>query len=148
MEKFLRDDEAIVLVGRNKDNIKHTKKIIKIGRTKNQQELAEIYSTADVFVNPTLEDNFPTTNIEALACGTPVITFRSGGSPEAINEKTGFVVEKGNMVELLNKIRAIKKVGKNNYAYHCIELAQKNYNDKDMAAKYIALYEKILSKNQ
>jgi len=147
LEKFLKDDEAIVLVGRNKDHIKHTEKIIKIGRTENQQELAELYSAADVFVNPTLEDNFPTTNLEALACGTPVITFRSGGSPEAINEKTGFVIEKGDMVDLLNKIRDIKKVGKANYAHYCIELAQKNYNDKDMAAKYIALYEKILSKD-
>jgi len=147
LEKFLKDDEAIVLVGRNKDHIKHTEKIIKIGRIENQQELAEIYSGADVFVNTTLEDNFPTTNLESLACGTPVITFRSGGSPEAINEKTGFVIEKGDMVDLLNKIRDIKKVGKANYAHYCIELAQKNYNDKDMAAKYIALYEKILSKD-
>ena len=147
LEKFLKDDEAIVLVGRNKDHIKHTEKIIKIGRIENQQELAEIYSGADVFVNTTLEDNFPTTNLESLACGTPVITFRSGGSPEAINEKTGFVIEKGDMVDLLNKIRDIKKVGKANYAHYCIELAQKNYNGKDMAAKYIALYEKILGKD-
>jgi len=147
LEKFLKDDEAIVLVGRNKDHIKHTEKIIKIRRTENQQELAEIYSAADVFVNTTLEDNFPTTNLESLACGTPVITFRSGGAPEAINEKTGFVIEKGDMVDLLNKIRDIKKVGKANYARYCIELAQKNYNGKDMAAKYIALYEKILGKD-
>ncbi len=148
LEKFLKNDEAIVLVGKERErHISHTGKIIKIGRTENQQELAEIYSAADVFVNTTLEDNFPTTNLEALACGTPVITFRSGGSPEAINEKTGFVIEKGDMVDLLNKIRDIKKVGKANYAHYCIELAQKNYNDKDMAARYIALYEKILGKD-
>ncbi len=148
LEHVLKDDEMIVLVGTNKGHIKNTEKIIKIGKTENQQQLAEIYSAADAFVNTTLEDNFPTTNLEALACGTPVITFKSGGSPEAIDEKTGFVVEKGNMDDLINKIRYIKRVGKTNYTPHCRELAQKNYSDKDMAARYIALYEKILSKNQ
>jgi len=148
LEHFLKDDEMIVLVGINKGNIKNTEKIIKIGKTENQQQLAEIYSAADVFVNTTLEDNFPTTNLEALACGTPVITFKSGGSPEAIDEKTGFVVEKRDMDDLINKIRYIKRVGKTNYTPHCRELVQKNYSDKDMAARYIALYERILSKNQ
>ncbi len=148
LEHILKDDEMIVLVGTNKDHIKNTEKIIKIGKTENQQQLAEIYSAADVFVNTTLEDNFPTTNLEALACGTPVITFKSGGSPEAIDENTGFVIEKGDIDNLINRIRYIKRVGKTNYTPHCRELAEKKYNDKDMAARYIALYEKILSKNQ
>lgn len=58
--------------------------IIGITRTNSVEELAEIYTAADVFVNLTLEDTFPTTNLEALACGTPVITFNTGGSPECI----------------------------------------------------------------
>lgn len=66
--------------------------ILSIRRTQNQQELAEIYSSADVFVNPTREDNFPTVNLEALACGTPVITFATGGSPEALDESCGMVI--------------------------------------------------------
>lgn len=67
--------------------------ILSIHRTNNQQELAEIYSAADLFVNPTREDNYPTVNLEAIACGTPVLTFRTGGSPESLCEKTGSVVE-------------------------------------------------------
>ena len=53
--------------------------------------MVEIYSASDIFINPTLEDNFPTTNIEALACGIPVITFNSGGDAEMLNEKCGIV---------------------------------------------------------
>ena len=71
--------------------------ILSIHRTVNQAELAEIYSEADYFVNPTREDNFPTVNIEALACGTPVITYRTGGSPESLTEECGVVLECGDI---------------------------------------------------
>ncbi|MBR3966522.1 MAG: glycosyltransferase [Clostridia bacterium] len=91
-----RLDEAyqIVLVGTNEkiDDVLPNN-IISIHRTKDQQELAEIYSAADLFLNPTREDTYPTVNMEALACGTPVLTFRTGGSPEIIDENCGTVVE-------------------------------------------------------
>lgn len=89
----LDSNYKIVLVGTDEtiDEI-IPKNVISIHRTNNQQELAEIYSAADVFANPTREDNFPTTNLEALACGTPVVTFDTGGSPEAIDESCGIVV--------------------------------------------------------
>lgn len=66
--------------------------IISIHRTQNQRELAEIYTAADIFLNPTREDTFPTVNLEALACGLPVITFDVGGSPECIDDSCGAVV--------------------------------------------------------
>lgn len=84
---------SIVLVGTDEEADRQLPpRILSIHRTQNQIELAEIYSAADLFVNPTREDNFPTTNIEALACGTPVLTFRTGGSPEALSENCGSVV--------------------------------------------------------
>lgn len=66
--------------------MKRTILFISVTRTSNQQELVVYYNMVDVFVNPTYSDNFPTTNLEALACGTPVITYRTGGSPEAISD--------------------------------------------------------------
>lgn len=83
----------IVLVGTD-DNIdkRLPANIISIHRTQNQQELAEIYTVADVFVNPTREENYPTVNMEAIACGTPVLTFETGGSPEILDETCGSVV--------------------------------------------------------
>lgn len=89
-EKF-----RIVLVGTDETVDKQLPaNVISIHRTADQKELAEIYSAADVLVNPTREDTFPTVNMEALACGTPVVTFRTGGSPETIDEKTGIVVDR------------------------------------------------------
>lgn len=83
----------IVLVGTDdKTDRQLPNNIISIHRTENQAQLAEIYSAADVFVNPTREENFPTVNMEALACGAPVITFETGGSPEILDVTCGSVV--------------------------------------------------------
>lgn len=91
----------IVLVGLSKEQkASLPENIIGMERTANQKELAELYTTADIFVNPTREDNFPTVNLEALACGTPVVTFQTGGSPESLNESCGIVVEKDHIDQL------------------------------------------------
>lgn len=83
----------IVLVGTDDSVDKQLpESIISIHRTENQQQLAEIYTAADLFVNPTREENYPTVNMESIACGTPVLTFRTGGSPEIVSPDTGSVV--------------------------------------------------------
>ena len=84
-------------------------KIICYPQIGNVCELVELYSNADVFVNLTYEDNFPTVNLEALACGTPVITYQTGGSPEAIDNGCGFVVEQGNLNKIIEAIKSSKK---------------------------------------
>lgn len=99
LDAFLRLSEnldeqyQIVLVGTD-SNIDELlpPNIISIHRTQNQKELAEIYTAADVFVNPTREEVLGLVNIEALACGTPVVTFKTGGSPECVDETCGVVV--------------------------------------------------------
>lgn len=94
LAKRLDDKYQIVLVGTDESIDKQLpKNIISIHRTKNQTELAEIYTAADLFVNPTREENYPTVNMESIACGTPVITFKTGGSPEILDETCGVVVE-------------------------------------------------------
>lgn len=101
LSRLLDDSFSVVLVGLTEEQLDILPKgIIGITRTSNVQELAEIYSAADVFVNPTYEDNFPTVNLEALACGTPIITYNTGGSIEAIDRESGIVVEQGNMERL------------------------------------------------
>ena len=99
----------IVLVGTNSEVDKALpSNIISIHKTNNQQELAEIYSAADVFLQLTREENFPTVNIEALACGTPVITFDTGGSPEIIDESCGLAVEKNEYKQLTEGIEYVR----------------------------------------
>lgn len=97
------DSIQIVLVGLSKkQKRKIPKKIIAITRTDSKNELAALYSTATVFFNPTYEDNYPTVNLEALACGTRVVTYNVGGSPEIINKTNcGFVINKRDFKELI-----------------------------------------------
>lgn len=84
LSKELDNQYQIVLIGLNKKQIEQLPtNIIGISRTENVQELVKWYSAAALFFNPTLEDTYPTTNLEAIACGTPVITFNTGGSPES-----------------------------------------------------------------
>lgn len=84
LSKELDNQYQIVLIGLNKKQIEQLPtNIIGISRTENVQELVKWYSAAALFFNPTLEDTYPTTNLEAIACGTPVITFDTGGSPES-----------------------------------------------------------------
>lgn len=79
---------AIVLVGLSEKQIRRLPKgVIGLTRTDSPQELAGIYSTADVFFNPTVEDNYPTVNLEAEACGTPVVTYDTGGCRETLQCK-------------------------------------------------------------
>lgn len=143
LSKKIKADETIILVGLSQDQqSKLPKNIIGISRTNSVKELAEIYSTADVFVNPTLEDNFPTTNLEALACGTPVITFDTGGSLEAIDNQTGIVVRKGHLNGLIESINTIKKQDENFYFQNCTLRAKTFFNKEEKFLEYIKLYNK------
>lgn len=145
---LLHNDEVLVLVGLQKGQealLPNTPKVIGIHRTKTSDELVGLYSEADVFINPTLEDNFPTTNIESLACGTPVVTFRTGGSVEVVIPETGLVVEQGDMKGLLAAIRDVLAKGKSHYAYACRKKAVTDYNKDVQYEKYIELYNKIIT---
>ncbi len=95
----------IVLVGTDdKVDKQLSDNIISIHRTQNQRELIEIYTAADLFLNPTREENYPTVNMESIACGTPVLTFRTGGSPEMLDETCGSVVERDDIDTLEREI--------------------------------------------
>ena len=138
----LPDEYLVVVVGEDGDS---TAKLKYIKRTTNQMELAQVYTAADVFVNPTLEDNFPTVNLEALACGTPIVTYETGGSPESVTEYTGSVVAQKDYEALLNSVKMVCENGKNHYQAACLEDAKKY----DMLARfndYVDLYEKVVTK--
>lgn len=144
MAEKLGEQYQIVLVGTDDEidkNLPHN--IISIHRTQNQKELAEVYSAADVFVMPTREENYPTVNMEAIACGTPVVTFDTGGSPEMLDDKTGIVVE-ANDIEATKK--AIKDIceKKRCNAEEYIVAYSKNFDMKKRFAEYIELYANVL----
>lgn len=147
LSKVLKRDEKIIVVGISDEQMKDLPtNIIGISRTNNVQELVEIYSSCDIFVNPTLEDNFPTTNIEALACGLPVLTFNTGGSPEIIDQNTGIVSKGKNAKSLYDEICSYREgipFDKN----ACIERANSLYNKNINFRAYEELYKLVIAKS-
>lgn len=143
LAQILPDSFQIVLVGTNSVIDKQLpNNIISIHRTNTQVELAKIYSAADLLINPTREENFPTVNIESLACGTPVLTFATGGSAEIIDSSCGIAVETGNFDKLLNTIFEIQQ-NKPFTETSCLDRAQK-YSRHDKFEEYYALYRQIM----
>src|SRR5690606_17358040 len=118
--------------------------IIGIERTENIEELVNFYSESDVFLNLTLEDTYPTTNLESVACGTPVITYDTGGSTESVDPKTGFIVEKRDFSALRRLIDKVKKKGKNSYRLCCRQKAIAEFNENDRFKDYIQLYKSLI----
>lgn len=137
----LSEDFGIVLVGINKE-VKAIlpENIITVDFTNSKEELAEIYSAADVFVNPTREEVFGLVNIEALACGTPVITYRAGGTPETLDETCGFITER-NSVDEVEKILNRFPWGKIDKD-RCREWAEQ-FDEKKMYQGYMELMMKF-----
>ena len=139
----LPDDYRIVLVGTD-DNVEKLlpAKIISIHRTQNQKELAEIYTTADVFANPTREENYPTVNMESIACGTPVVTFRTGGSPEIPDETCGSVVDCDDIDAMEIEIRRICE--KKPYSVEACLQRAKSFDMNDRFKEYVDLYKEFI----
>lgn len=134
----------IVLVGVSDEQIqKLPDGVIGIKRTDNQSQLAELYSMAYAFLNFTYEDNFPTVNIEALACGTPVICYKTGGATEMLDKSNGIAVDCGNYVEAMNELENVEELRHNQDDY--MKKVHTKLNKRVMAEKYIALYRSIFS---
>lgn len=137
LSEKLPSEYVIVLVGLTKEQkaaLPGT--MLGIERTDSVRELAEIYTAANVFVNPTYEDNYPTTNLEAIACGTPVVTYRTGGSPEIV-EKTGYGAVIDGRADLLDTVLSINNT-----------ITNKNIDailsEKIRFLEYIELYKKLV----
>ena len=120
LEDFLRlakeldqDWFAIVLVGLSKSQINDLpESIIGLARTSSPQKLAEIYTAADIFFNPTLEDNFPTVNLEAEACGTPVITYDTGGCRETLQMESSRCVAHSTINSVCEILKSYARMAK------------------------------------
>jgi len=145
LSTLLSKEYQIVMIGLSKKEIKGLpKNIIGFSRTESIKELAQWYSLAFVFVNPTSQDNFPTTNLESLACGTPVITYNTGGSPEAIDDQTGFVVEKGNVQGIFESIEKLNYINYEEISKACRERAERLYDKNKRYLDYLKIFERIL----
>lgn len=143
MAEKLGGQYQIVLVGTDDEIDKNLpQNIISIHRTQNQKELAEIYSAADVFAMPTREENYPTVNMEAIACGTPVVTFDVGGCAETIDTSTGIIVSVNEIDKL---IEAIKVICRERIDPEVCKKRAKNHSQDLKYIEYLELYLKVIS---
>ena len=148
LRKILDPEIEIVLVGLSQSQARSMPiGVTGIARTENTDELAALYTGAEIFVNPTYVDNFPSVNIEDLACGTPVVAYNTGGTAETLDEKTGFVIEKGDINGLALAVNKILQTGKKEYSDECRLRAMKLYDKRERYAEYISIYQNIIAKN-
>lgn len=137
----------IVLVGVSAEQKKMLPEgVIGVEHTESLDELVKLYSSANVFVNPTYEDNFPTTNLEALACGTPVITYKTGGSVEAVFDGTGSVVEQGDIFGLKTQIELLCSKDRTRMRHECRQRAIDNFKAENRFEDYVDLYDSLIDK--
>lgn len=142
LSKRLPENYRIILVGTDKHvEAMLPENIISIHRTENQKKLAEIYTTADVFVNPTREENYPTVNMESIACGTPVVTFKTGGSPEILDETSGSIVPRNDIDSMEMEIRHICE--EKPYSREACVAHSRVFDMHARFLKYMALYKSI-----
>ena len=139
LARRLDDSYRIVLVGtdRRVDRV-IPENVISVHRTADQAELARLYTAADVYVNPTREEVLGLVNLEALACGTPVITFNTGGSPECVDETCGLVVPRDDVSAMEDAIRYVTE--ERPFASEACMAYASRFNAKEKFGEYVKLY--------
>jgi glycosyltransferase involved in cell wall biosynthesis len=146
LSENLRPDELLVVVGQQPRGERLPHNCIAVPHVTSSTELAEIYSAADIFVNPTLEDNYPTANLEALACGTPVITFDSGGSGETVARGSGLVLGSRTTASIRTAIDSMRQ------ELRTVDIMSPrgllHVQERSMAEKYLGLYNDILGRGE
>lgn len=142
-----KSDYCLVILGNCDSQIEFNKEfnVFQMGYISDEAVMNELYSLSDVYITPSLADNFPCTTIESFASGTPVIAFAAGGLTEQIDEKTGWLVERGNSAALAESIQDAfsNKDRLASMGINCRQKAEKLYSEELMLKKYEKLYYKV-----
>lgn len=146
LHALLAPDEKLVIVGKMTKAQKKSlpEGVDTIERTSDVDTLVKLYSDATALVNPTWQDNYPTVNLEAVSCGTPVVTYRTGGSVESVVPETGYVVEQGDVEGLYKRLQDIRKQGREAWRSSCREYALAHFDKNSAFKEYIKLYEDVV----
>lgn len=139
-------DVKVVLVGRFPTDVSVPRNLLSVGEVNTPQKLAEYYSMADVFVNPSIQETFGKVTAEALACGTPVVGSNTTATPELISAQCGFTFSPQDTDDLLKKVTLLREKGKLTYSEHCQRFAMENFGKEGQIAKYIQCSYQLLSR--
>jgi putative colanic acid biosynthesis glycosyltransferase len=145
LAELLKDRYQIVLLGLSETQIKGLpENITGLQRTESIEELAAIYNAADIVLNLSSQESFGLTTVEGFACGIPGIVYNRTASPELISDETGFIVEKGEMQQLVEAIQAIESRGKASYVKACRERAVQCFDKQKRFQEYVDLYTSLI----
>lgn len=149
LRKILPTAYRIVLIGLSEKQIRGLPAGIEgVRRTESIAELAAWYSRATALVCPTYSDTFPTTNLESLACGTPVITYNTGGGPESLSAETGEVVERGNVAQIAEAFNRLASAASEERRKLCRQRAEKLFSAEERFKEYVHLYQQMIWQTQ
>ena len=148
-EKYpeMKEELGVVVYGKNSEYLKPLIpfQVYALDYISNEKDLVNIYNAVDLYVTPSLEENLPTTIMEAMACGVPCVGFNVGGIPEMIDHlHNGYVAEYRSAEDLANGI--IWTLSESEYQSLSEEACRKavsNYSESIVAKKYIDIYNKI-----
>lgn len=144
--EYLKNKDFVCLLVGKSDNKQEEVPFLHLDFIKNEEMLAEIYASADVYVIPSLEDNLPNTVLESLACGTPVVGFEVGGIPDMVrNEQNGFLAELKNSKDFARKIQQILENDelRMQMSQNARKIAEEEYSLELQTKRYIELYQSI-----
>jgi glycosyltransferase involved in cell wall biosynthesis len=143
-------DIEIVIFGKNKsfDTSLFPFKVYEVGIISSQADLAALYSLADVFVSPAIEDNLPNTVMEALACATPVVAFNTGGIPDMVEHlQNGYLAEFKSATDFAAGIHyVLKPEHKENLAENARNKVLNTFTNEIVTEQYMAVYQSIVKK--
>lgn len=141
---IMQPDEVLLLFGVTNaiDNLPDN--IITYGYTKNREELAQLYTMVDVFANVTREDSLSLINVEAQACGTPVVTFNQTGPKETVDDINSFNVPVGDVHKLYEAVQKVRKQTTEDTVIQCVQFVHEKYEVYNTYKKYIELYKSII----
>lgn len=145
LSELLSDDYVIMLIGVTDQQRKMLpNNIIGVPRQEGKELLAKYYSMADILLNLSYQETFGMTTAEALACGTPGISYNKTACPELLSLDTGIVVEAGNMKQILAAIEEIRSRGKASYTNACRQRVLDNFDFRKVNSQFFDIYNEIL----
>lgn len=138
--EHMQADEVLLLFGATDSSLQMPKNVRLYGYTKNREELAALYTCADVFVNTTREDSLSLINVEAQACGTPVVTFDATGPKETVDGVCGYAVHANNSELLYETVKFVRVQGGGGFCDSYRKFVVKDFDKDNNYQKYLLLY--------
>ena len=137
---------SVVLVGNQSVKVDYPDNVIQIPFTGSKDELAELYSLADVFFNPSVQETFGLVSGEALACGTPIVVYNTTACPEFVVGNTGYVMQ--NKEDIKKAVCTIfekeESIGRDAISKECVDFVNSNFRLEQNIDKYLELFKKII----